>query len=179
MGKLGWAVDIRTHRISTLIDKLLIPDWDKDAHDEHYIQSNTFNPDVELATEDETRLGALKKSWHWPWPGKGKHKGKGKGKEDDKKRKDGDGHDNPDDPDHVPEKDPAEVPAPTATTTPLPSHPPKKDKKSHVPPAEIDKECKDCFKWEFFDDDGSNGNRTCPVSTTGLHDPERKRRKCW
>ena len=158
VGKLGWGVDIRTHRIAVLIDKLLIPNWDKDADKD--IQGKVYEDGLTAAHEIGPNVATT--SWHWPWSGK-----KGK-KKKNKKQKDGDS--NHTDPDDRPDEEP--IPSPP---------PPAKKRKSHVPVAEVDKECTDCFKWEFFDDDGSgSGNGSSSVLESGLaFDLHKKRSKCW
>lgn len=140
VGKLGWGVDIRTHRIGVIIDRLLIEDWDKDAE-----EGVRDVPDAGLSVAAGTATAPSPVStaesqyrawWGWPWPGKGKKK----------KPEDGDGDDD----------DNGEPETP----------PPEKKKKSHVPKAEIDRDCIDCFKWEFYDDDGTGppGNDSSVLS---------------
>ena len=51
VGELGWSVDVRTHPISQIIEKVLIPGWD---------------------AKPSTNW------WKWPWGGSGKEPDKGK-----------------------------------------------------------------------------------------------------
>ena len=138
VGKLGWSVDVRTHRIGTLIEKLLIPDWAKDAE----------TAAVAIATPTSRPIASHEwlEGWGWPWPGRRKRK-------DDEK--------DPDKPDDG---------TPSATVTSTSSSPeptatqPPQQMKSHVPKPEINANCTDCFKWEYFDDydgmPGRGGNKT-------------------
>lgn len=128
VGKLGWGVDIRTHRVGVLIDRLLIEDWDK---------SEAAISDVALLTEKHTTIAESRKvgTWWWPWPRKGKH---GEPSDDD-------GNDDTPQP---PRNDSSEDDGGEK----------KGKKKTHVPAPTIDKECVDCFKWEFFDDFEGSGS---------------------
>lgn len=79
VGKLGWSVDIRTHRINDVIDRLLIPDWDKSD------PPTTPVPPPPSSSEKEMRS-----SW-WGWGGGGKDKEDGGGDEDGEKGDDPEG----------------------------------------------------------------------------------------
>lgn len=136
MGKLGWSVDVRTHRIGTLIDKLLIADWAKDEASAVLVK--TARQSTEMEGESWMRM------WGWPWPGRRKRR------------------EDQDDPNPPAEDPPSSTPS-SSTATPTTTAPPQKQK-SHVPKPEIDAKCRDCFKWEFFDDydgmPGRGGNKT-------------------
>jgi len=140
VGKLGWSVDIRTHRIGTLIDRLLIPDWDK-------ADGTESSPSAEDVGRGETKLVKEHSgwfSWGWPWPRPGKDK---RGHHGDDDLDSGDPDDQPDNGDD--KKRPSE-PSNPGQPPPHDGKPPK----SHVPKPQINSECRDCFKWEFFDDFG-------------------------
>jgi lipase ATG15 len=147
VGKLGWSVDIRTHRIGTIIDKLLIPDWDKDDGSTSAEVEEQDEQHKSIAQPIAFRQDRSWFSWSWPWPkprkGRRGHHGDDDLDSGDPDDQPGDGSGNggrkPKDP-----KDPAQPP-------PDSRRPPK----SHVPKPQINSECKDCFKWEFFDDFGS------------------------
>lgn len=132
VGKLGWSVDIRTHRIGVIIERLLVPDWDKDSVKQASVKERPVFTQPTIIKQDHSGWF----SWGWPWPRKGK-------------RGENDEHDDepaPDEPvDEPVEDDPSS-----------PSEPPreKKPPKSHVPKPQIFSECRDCFKWDFFDDFG-------------------------
>jgi lipase ATG15 len=145
VGKLGWAVDIRTHRIGTLIERLLIPDWDKEEASGKE-ESTAFVSDL-LARPKIDKPNNRWFSWGWPWPRPGKGK-RGHGDDD---LDSGDPDDQPDEGDGDGD-DGNEPEEPTDPAQP----PPHKGKpsKSHVPKPQINSECRDCFKWEFFDDFG-------------------------
>lgn len=144
VGKLGWTVDVRTHRIGTLIEKLLIADWAKDEAEIALIPVTSEDALLEDKASSRDWLSA----WGWPWPGRRKRR----------------------DDENEPDKPGDEGPTSSTTgssTTPLPTAtPPPARKKSHVPKPEIDDKCRDCFKWEFFDDydgmpgKGKKGNKT-------------------
>lgn len=140
VGKLGWSVDIRTHRIGTLIERLLIPDWDKQDAASAQSDDNKAAPhQVEVSQVHATEEDDSWFTWMWPWPKLGKGK---RGRHGDDDLDSG----NPDDkPDENDGKDPDDPEQP-----PRGSKPPK----SHVPKPQINSECRDCFKWEFFDDFG-------------------------
>lgn len=52
VGKLGWSVDIRTHRINAVIDNLLVQNW------------------VSPKRDDDKKLMSGMRGWGW-WPGGG------------------------------------------------------------------------------------------------------------
>ncbi|KAK9900904.1 alpha/beta-hydrolase [Cystobasidium minutum MCA 4210] len=140
VGKLGWSVDIRTHRIGTIIERLLIPDWDRDGGAASSTDVSTETKIIQQApvfvSQDHSWF-----SWGWPWPRKGKRH------EDESPPSDGPDEGNGDRNDDQPEEPPVE-----------PTKPPKnKEPRSHVPKPQINSECRDCFKWEFFDDFGGKG----------------------
>ncbi|SCV74212.1 BQ2448_6644 [Microbotryum intermedium] len=125
VGRLGWSVDIRTHSIKPVIEKVLIPDWGvteeqrKKEEEERKRKERCENKGEE---KDEV-VGAKRRSfltWGW-WPLPG-----GRGKDHDKDR---------DECNQIPPEEP--------------------DDGQHlgrgVPDAtrEDDGECVDCFKWEF------------------------------
>lgn len=61
VGKLGWSVDIRTHRIGVIIDKLLVADWDGEDGKEGV---------VDTKKAEKPSLAPAQRSWLWPWPGR-------------------------------------------------------------------------------------------------------------
>ncbi|SCZ98891.1 BZ3500_MvSof-1268-A1-R1_Chr3-1g05688 [Microbotryum saponariae] len=128
VGRLGWSVDIRTHSIKPVIEKVLIPEWGvteeqrKKEEEERKRKETCENRDGDKGDKEES-VGARRQSvWSWGWwplPGGG-------GKSHDKDR---------DECDQIPPEEP--------------------DDGQHfgrgVPDAtrEDDGECVDCFKWEF------------------------------
>ncbi|GAA96888.1 uncharacterized protein L969DRAFT_17732 [Mixia osmundae IAM 14324] len=66
VGELGWSVDIRTHSIGQVIDKLLRPDWDIQTEEVHLDSERSF--------------------WRSFWPGWGR---RGNGSEGDHKQSQG------------------------------------------------------------------------------------------
>ncbi|KDE07351.1 hypothetical protein MVLG_02393 [Microbotryum lychnidis-dioicae p1A1 Lamole] len=128
VGRLGWSVDIRTHSIKPVIEKVLIPDWGvteeqrKKEEEERKRKERCENRDEDKGDKEES-VGARRQSvWSWGWwplPGGG-------GKSHDKDR---------DECNQIP--------------------PEELDDGQHfgrgVPDAtrEDDGECVDCFKWEF------------------------------
>lgn len=76
----GWSVDVRTHRIGEIINKVLADPWpvDKDQSQNIIIQSqNKIEPEV-----------SVQKFWNW-WGWGRRGPGKGKGGEDDDEDDDG------------------------------------------------------------------------------------------
>ncbi|GHJ85490.1 hypothetical protein NliqN6_1892 [Naganishia liquefaciens] len=57
VGKKGWSVDVRTHRITEIINRVLNEDWDDSSSDED-----------QLGEEGTTSASSWK---FWGWPGKG------------------------------------------------------------------------------------------------------------
>lgn len=110
---------MRTHRITTVIEKLLIPDWDQD--------STSATPQYQEGVSKPLRNSL----WGWPWPGKG-----GKHHEHDDDQPDTSAHPS------------ISSASSTLSETPAPTSTPR----SSVPKAVVDHECRDCFKWEYFDD---------------------------
>jgi hypothetical protein len=145
----------------------LIPDWDKDAAPAHASAANrALDTATSVFAEDKE---AVVPWWKWPWKRRRGRK--------DEAPSDGDGEGDILDPSMT-----STVPSTStdaAAPTPTSSKPPRKNK-SHVPPAVIDNECLDCFKWEFFDDDGSNPEPE-PSGISSFERAARKaaRRRCF
>lgn len=68
----GWAVDVRTHRVNEIINKVLADPW-----------PGTEGP--------RTLEGEVQTSFWWGWGRKGPGKNKGKNPDDDDDDEDGDG----------------------------------------------------------------------------------------
>lgn len=110
-----------------------MPDWDRD--DAATVTTPQLHaPTTPAFVSQKTRWF----SWGWPWPRKGRR---------DNNDEEDPGSENPGDGQDDKPEEPVE-----------PAKPPKdKEPKSHVPKPKINSECRDCFKWEFFDDFGGNG----------------------
>lgn len=135
VGRLGWSVDVRTHSIRVIVDRLLKEDWGK-------------KPKEELASEAPFEAdGTAERGFGW-WPGRGKGKkpveggddGAG-GDDDGAGGEDGGADDDNRDGD---KEDPPMVPGDT-----------KKDDGQHggrgVPQAVFeDEDCEDCTKWTYI-----------------------------
>lgn len=61
VGRLGWSVDVRTHSIRVIVDRLLKEDWGK-------------QPKEELASEADFEEDAVSERRFGWWPGRGKNK---------------------------------------------------------------------------------------------------------
>lgn len=149
VGKLGWSVDIRTHRIGVVIDKLLVPDWDKkDQMRSTFVPVTTQQSASVTSSVPRTSIADRLYRWRWPWH---RRKNKGKGKEGH----DGDDNDNDDDRGGDGDADGEHEGDGGAGGEAPSSH-----NRSHVPTPDIDSKCQDCFRWEYFDDDGTGSNQT-------------------
>lgn len=155
IGKLGWAVDIRTHRIWDVINKILDEDWEPAPNDT--LHDTASEGDKRIFIRGRDAQSEIKASW-WGWPGWGG----GKGNETE-----------PGGSPEAPEPEPEPEPKPTltatqtltttttSTSTRKPTPKPKKRNPNAVPKAESEDDCVDCFRWEF-----GNGMKKDPTTTT-------------
>lgn len=57
VGKKGWSVDVRTHRITEIINRVLNEDWDETPSDDDQLKDD---------------ITGISSSWaFWGWPGRG------------------------------------------------------------------------------------------------------------